>query len=142
MRRLLASALTSLAARLHPKAAPPDRRRPGFTGGAVLDPYRRHREPGAAELLAELKNTAWTCAAINAAVCASYPPRLYVATRPGEAPPRCLTRALSPECKRRLYGRDDLALRLKGVERVEEVVDHPLLTLLQQVNPVHNAFNL
>jgi HK97 family phage portal protein len=35
-----------------------------------------------------------------------------------------------------------LALRLKSVERVEEVNDHPLLTLLRAVNPTHNAHDL
>jgi hypothetical protein len=28
------------------------------------------------------------------------------------------------------------------VDRIEEVTDHPLLTLLAHVNPVHNAFDL
>ncbi len=94
-----------------------------------LDAYRKHRAPSANDLLAELKNTAWTCAGINASVCAAFAPRLYVRTEPGQPRPRCLTvpapkSLLTPQAS------------------VEEVVDHPVLTLLRQVNPVHNAFDL
>lgn len=111
---------------------------PPSSGVGLLDAYRRHRAPTAAELLAELKNTAWTCASINAAACASLAPRLYVSTGPNQAPPRCATRGLS-------------ALQLKHLresvpclarKHIEEVIDHPLLTLFRQVNPVHNAFDL
>jgi HK97 family phage portal protein len=62
-----------------------------------------------------------------------------VQTRSGEAAPRCLTRAVDPETARRL--RLHSALRTPQTA-VEEVVDHPLLALLRQVNPVHNAFDL
>jgi hypothetical protein len=34
------------------------------------------------------------------------------------------------------------APKFSGVERIEEVTSHPLLDLLRQVNPVHNAFDL
>src|SRR5437016_1252669 len=46
--------------------------------GSYVDSYHRHREPTALDLLGELKNTAWTCASVNSAVCASYPPKLYL----------------------------------------------------------------
>ena len=32
--------------------------------------------------------------------------------------------------------------RVTKAARLEEVLEHPLLTLLRQVNPVHNAFDL
>lgn len=111
------------------------------TLSAALDAYRRHRAPTAMELLAELKNTAWTCASINAAVCASFPPRLYVATRPGDAAPRCRTRSLEATTMRRLLTLKSEVPNLKSAI-VEEVTEHPLLTLLRQVNPVHNSFDL
>src|SRR5262245_3694504 len=72
------------------------------TGRLAIDAYNRHRAPTAGELLAELKSTAWTCATINAAVCASYPPRLYVTTSRGQAPPRCFSRGLAPATLSRL----------------------------------------
>lgn len=118
--------LTRLAAWLSP--APP---RPGAFGPG---PPPRSRAPTPAELLAELKGTAWACASLNAAVCASFPPRLYVRTAAGTPEPRWPTRALTAPERRRLGPR--------GGSRVEEVTDHPLLDLLSSVNPVHNAFDL
>jgi HK97 family phage portal protein len=103
-----------------------------------VDVYRRQRAPTASELLAELKSTAWTCASINASVCASTPPRLYVATGAGQSPPRCATRRLEPALAQQLkLARPQLAPRT-----IEEVVEHPVLTLFRQVNPVHNSFDL
>ena len=57
------------------KAAPPV----GGSGEVAygpLDAYGKHRQPNNNDLLQELKNTAYTCASINAAVCASNPPTL------------------------------------------------------------------
>jgi len=103
-----------------------------------MDAYRRFRQPSPADLLAELKNTAWTCASINASVCAAFPPRLYVSTGPTQAPPRCATRALEPVTLRQLRASQPRLAK----HNVEEVTDHPLLTLFRQVNPVHNSFDL
>ncbi len=124
------------------KSVPPALTGPQWSGTRFVDAYRRNRNPTPNEIMAELKNTAWTCASINAAVCASFPPRLYVATRPGQPAPKCLTKALPRAEERRLRSTPHLALHIRGVDQVQEVTDHPLLTLLQQVNPVHNAFDL
>ena len=114
---------------------------PAFLPAATsnfLDAYRRHRAPSATELFAELKNTAWTCASINASVCASMPPKLYVSTSGSQSPPRCARRSLDPALVQQLRaGRPQL-----GQQTIEEVVEHPLLTLFRQVNPVHNHFDL
>jgi HK97 family phage portal protein len=115
---------------------------PQWPGPSFVDINRRQRPPTPTELLAELKNTAWTCATLNAAACASFPPHLYVVTRPGQPAPRCLTRALPARAERRLHDRPHLAVRTRSAERIEEVTEHPLLGLLRQVNPVHNAFDL
>ena len=84
--------------------------------------------------MAELKGTAWTCASINAAVCAGFPPRLYVATTKGEPPPRCRTRARSARQRDYLASRA-LTVAVRSAVHVEEVIDHPLLTLLRQPQP-------
>src|ERR1043166_203023 len=90
-----------------------------------LDAHASRRQPTVNDLLNELKNTAWTCASINASVCASLPPRLYVATSRSQGPPRCATRTLEPAMVRQLR-----ATRPSLVpQTIEEVVDHPLLTL-------------
>jgi HK97 family phage portal protein len=113
-----------------------------WTGMTFTDLFRRNREPTPNELMAELKGAAWTCASLNAAVCAAYPPRLFVASGQGQPPARCLTRALDPEAEQRLRSRPHLPPRITKAARLEEVFDHPLLTLLARVNPVHNAFDL
>src|SRR5262249_11809226 len=74
----LADALARLASWLRPKAMPAALGGPQWTGTSFVDSYRRHRNPTPNELLAELRNTAWACASLNAGACASFPPRLYV----------------------------------------------------------------
>jgi HK97 family phage portal protein len=107
-----------------------------------VDAYKRNRQPTPNEILAELKNTAFTCASINAAVCAAYPPRLYVATNFDQPRPKCLTKTLTRDAEERLRARTTLPTHFKSARRLEEVLEHPLLTLLRQVNPVHNSFDL
>src|SRR5262245_33067895 len=88
----------------------------GSGRASFIEAYRRLRSPSGLDLLAELKNTAYACASLNASVCASYPPRLYVSTQPGQPEPRCLTRRLGISEKK--------ALGRKTTEQVEEVLDH------------------
>lgn len=111
-------------------------------GPRLIDFYRRMAAPSARDLLAELKSTAWTCASINSSVCASFPPRLYVASEPGHPPPRCLTRGLTQDTEARLRDAAHLKAHTRTAAAIEEVVEHPLLDLLRQVNPVHNGFDL
>src|SRR5438067_2179694 len=70
-----------------------------------LDAYRQRRSPTTTDLLAELKNTAWTCASINASVCASIAPKLYVSTGATQSSPRCVTRSLEPALVTQLRAR-------------------------------------
>jgi hypothetical protein len=113
-----------------------------WTGTSYVDAYQRNRNPTPNELMAELKNTAWTCASINSAVCASHPPRLYIAHTTNSSPAKCPTRAIRPHIEERLRRRTHLQPYFTKARHVEEVTAHPLLDLLVQVNPVHNAFNL
>ena len=140
-RNFLANAFARLVAWLRLKAIPQSLTGNQWTGTTFVDLYRQHRSPTPNELLAELKNTAWTCASLNAAVCASFPPRLYVTTRPGQSRPKCLTRAVSRKSLARLQSDPRLEVHTRGAENIEEVTRHPLLELLSQVNPVHNAFD-
>jgi len=110
-----------------------------WSGTSYVDAYKRNRNPTPNELMAELKNTAWTCASINASVCASYPPRLYVVNTRHGAPAKCQTRAVRPHLEERLRRRTHLQPYFTKADWIEEVTDHPLLDLLAQVNPVHNA---
>jgi HK97 family phage portal protein len=143
MRALLAHTLQRIARWLAPKTVPASLTGGQWSGPTFLDAYRRQRNPTPNELLAELKNTAFTCASINAAVCAAHPPKLYVATHDATQPlPRCLCQALDRRTEHRLRHSPTLPPRLAKAARLEEVLEHPLLTLLRQVNPAHNAFDL
>src|SRR5580692_9585169 len=73
-----------------------------WTGTAFTDNYKRNRNPTANELMAELKGTAWTCASLNAAACASNSPHLYVSTRSDEPQPKCLTKPIHRKAEDRL----------------------------------------
>ncbi|HVS34580.1 MAG TPA: phage portal protein [Gemmataceae bacterium] len=142
MRTYLAALFSRVAGWLRSKAVPPALTGAQWSGTSFIDAYRRNRAPTPNEILAELKNTAWTCASINAAVCASFPPRLYVTTMPNQARPKCLTKSPAPAVQRRLRAAPHLAARIKSAERIEEVTDHPILDLLAHANPVMNAFDL
>ena len=49
----------------------------------------------------------------------------------------------SPGTRRlRLKATPQLAGRIKSAQQIQEVLDHPLLTLLDTVNPIHNSFDL
>ena len=142
MRTTLASTLHRFARWLGGKA---DSRRgdPLATDTAGwVDLYGRLREPTGRDLLGELKNTAWACASVNAAVCASYYPRLFVATATDQPKARCRTVPLDRKTEERIRADRMLPIRLTKARQLEEVLDHPLLHLFTQVNGEHNAFDL
>src|SRR5262245_32349625 len=109
-----------------------------WSGTSFIDSFKRNRNPTPNELMAELKATAWTCASMNAAVCASFPPSLFVSTTAHQSEPKCATKSISRHLERRLRTLAHLAPYTKAAQRIQEVVDHPLLDLLKQVNPIHN----
>jgi hypothetical protein len=117
------SILQRIARWLLGKSAPPALEGPQWFGPFSIDAYRRQRPPTAAELLSELKNTAWTCASINAAACASFPPKLYVSTGAGQAPPRARTRRLDSETNSRLRDAPHLSLHTQKALLLVESLD-------------------
>src|SRR5690348_14416140 len=142
MRTLLAKTLLRLAHWLRIKGMPYALTGSQWSGTSFVDSYKRNRLPTPNEILAELKNTAWTCASINASTCANYPPRLYVITEHNQPRPKCQTKALAPRIERRLRSLPHLPARAKSAATIEEVTEHPLLNLLRHANSVHNAFDL
>jgi HK97 family phage portal protein len=113
-----------------------------WSGTAFTDAYKRNRNPTPNELMAELKGIAWTCATLNAAACASNPPILYVGTGYDDDRPKCKTKTLSPHRLKKLHQKAHLRPYFKTYDTIDEVTDHPLLDLLNAVNPIHNAFDL
>ena len=142
MRAFLANTCQRLAERLRPKTAPAALGGSQWSGSEFVDAFKRNRVPTPNELLGELKNAAFTCASINSAVCAAFRPRLYVVTHPGQPEPKCATRGLDRATETRLRNSKSLPAMMTKALALEEVLDHPLLTLLRKVNPVHNSFDL
>jgi HK97 family phage portal protein len=146
MRNALTSVLSRIAGRVWrngAKSAPSVLTGNQWSGTAFIDSFKRERNPSPNELMAELKNTAFTCATINAAVCAAFPPKLYVATDPRTQPQaRCLKKAVDARSENRIRRNSNLPAQVTKALKLEEVLDHPLLTLFRQVNPSHNSFDL
>ena len=113
-----------------------------WSGSNYVDAWKRSRSPSPNELMAELKGVAWACASINAAVCASNPPALYVASTSGDQSAKCPTKAITRRTESRLRAQQHLQPFTKSARQIEEVTSHPLLALLAQANPVHSAFDL
>ena len=142
MRNLLAHTLHRLARWLSPKAMPAVLAGPQWSGTSYIDAYKRNRAPSPNELMAELKNTAWACASLNAAVCAAHPPQLYVATQEGQPVPKCPVRGLLPRQEKLLRANPRLPAAQRKAMRIQQVTDHPLLDLLQHYNPFNNSLHL
>jgi HK97 family phage portal protein len=113
-----------------------------WTGTSYIDSWRRTREPGPNELVAELKGIAWTCISLNAAACATFPPSLYVITRHNQAAPKCGTRPLLKKAAERLRDSPEFCHYTKSARMIEEVTNHPALDLLRRPNPFLNNFDL
>jgi HK97 family phage portal protein len=96
-----------------------------------IDAYGRHRAPTQVELIAQLKNTAYTCATINAQVCATFPPKLYVATATGQRKTRLATRALRASELERLRQNKNIQQYIAKAHTVEEVTEHPMLDMFR-----------
>lgn len=94
-------------------------------------------------LLNAYKSWVYICASRNAVSFASFPLRLYVA-KPAKSKMLVETRPISKETKKFLYSKEmghlDRYLR-KAVE-VEEVLEHPFIELMKNVNPFMNEFEL
>jgi hypothetical protein len=107
----------------------------GLNVSGWRDRFRARREPTTAELINQLKNAAYSCASLNASVCAKQEPRLYVITRANDTPPKCRTQKVSNTKLKLLWMQPSTAT-------IEEVVEHPLLDLLRNVNPYLNGYDL
>lgn len=126
---------------LHKKTAPPCLSGPQWTGTGFVDSFKRNRNPTPNELMAELKGVAWTCASINAQVCAANPPVLYTSILPSQNQPKFATRPVKTKQLNRLRSLPHLPLHVKSAQ-IRQVEDHPLLTLINQPNPFFNSFDL
>lgn len=114
----------------------------GYGGGpAFVDAYRSRRSPTLPELVEAYKAITYACAMLNANGVARVPLRLYATTHRGQARPKCGTKALHRHHEALLRKSPAFSSLLRKAVEIDEVVDHPLLEALQDVNPDfdHNA---
>lgn len=94
-------------------------------------------------LLERYVGWAYICASRNASAMASVPLRLYATRSTGEQKSRRNARKLSREEVKSLRGRTfgmKTASRLSNAEDVEEILEHPFLDLMQNINTQENEF--
>jgi len=84
----------------------------------------------------------YTCTHINATAVASTPLRLYATRATGQSRSKATAIPVKKDKLHYLQNKESLQnmARIKTAEEIEEVVEHPLLTLLQQVNEYDNGF--
>ena len=85
-------------------------------------------------LLNAYKSWVYVCANRNATMTASFPLKLYVA-KPNNSKTLVRTRSISRETKKHLYSIGHLDRYLRKAVEVEEVLEHPFLDLMKNVNP-------
>jgi len=118
------------------KAAPSSLMGGQWSGTNYIDAWKRTRDPSPNELVEQLKGTAWACISINAAVCATYQPSLYVTTDHNQPKPKCSTKPVEAKTLQRLRK------TTKSAATIEEVTNHPLLDILNKPNPLMNGYDL
>ena len=120
----------------------------GSLGGPSfpIDAFRKHRAPTPTELLGENLGTAYACATLNADLLASTRLGLYVTTGRGEAQSKMSkrgeTRPIVGKELARLKAASPAGSRIRAAAKVEEVLSHPALELLNRPNPLADGVGL
>lgn len=114
---------------------------PYSSGGsfpAYADSYRKQRSPTARVLVEEYEDVVYACANLNAQTLAATPLRLYLRTSKGQQNRFWQTKSLGK------FQRDYLnkKLNLNSGHKIEEVLDHPILDLLNNPNEDLDLYTL
>lgn len=96
-----------------------------------IDKNRNIRRPTDVHELREYKRIPYVCANINATTVAEFKPRLFVTTNATQRKPRVPTKPVS---RKQFIKLEESGYLEKQFSSVEEVISHPLLTLLSNVN--------
>ena len=120
----------------------------GGSGAAAesvfLDLWKTRKQPSVDELLDGYKETAFSCANINARAVAATNYSLYVTTGLGQRSPAVRTRRVKAErvLAMRAHSSPAVSRKVALAETVEEVVEHPMLELLEHVNDLIDGYTL
>ena len=109
----------------------------GGSGDSAKDPdriwadhYKTQYYPDTSKLIENYKRTAFACANINANGCASKEIKLFVKTK--DTDPITVLHTEPVEDSKQVFLRDEF--EILDNEVIEEVIEHPVLTLLREVN--------
>ena len=114
--------------------------RSGSGFGFAADIYGEHADPTTAELLGAYSDVAYACVRLISQSVAGVELKLVATTRPGDRSPTSFTRSLSRRAVQAI--RKNYPAWSRKAAHVEEVVDHPLLDLLDRPNPVMSGTDL
>ena len=114
------------------------------SGMGWADQWRTQKSPTSLKLLDAYREMAYACANINATAVATVPIRLFATNPKGSRRASSLynARPIEKDTQTRLKSQAGVQHKLAGMEDVEEIFEHPLLTLLSEVNAFLNGFNL
>ena len=93
------------------------------------------------ELIKKVQGWSYSCINRNANVCAQVPLKLYVVRR-AENTKKILFKTQLIDNEKQCFLQHKLAERVLGNYELEEVLEHPIITLMRQVNPYQNAYEL
>jgi|GEM_PF-1144560 len=106
----------------------------------IVTPRQSHKE-----LMTRYSGWAYICASRNGSAIAGIPLKLYATRATGEMKAGRGVKAIGKSCKRstlhELQRRYPRHKALQLAEEVEEIVEHPMLNLLQNVNSTANRFD-
>jgi len=104
--------------------------------------YSQYQNLSHDKLIARYVSWVYACANINATTVASVPLRLYVAKSSKSQKIRTKTRPVSSKVRDYLFADKSFQTKLINAAEVEEVLEHPYLDLMANVNPYMNSFDL
>jgi hypothetical protein len=105
----------------------------GDPGPSYQDIFRASKPPTLREQIDEYRNIAYSCANLNARAVASTPFKLYATA--GRRAPKCAHRGVDRKTAKWLKHQGALSTKLaRGEGEVVEILNHPMLDLLDQVN--------
>lgn len=105
----------------------------GGSGGRPVSPE---------ELLRQYSGWVYSCANIGASTIAALPLKLYASRGTGEQKARCWAKGVTRAEDKRLRAKFAHKADISHADEIEEILDHPILDLLKNVNKVNNQFDL
>jgi len=111
-------------------------------GGYSTDFWQKDRPPDTEELVNSFRETAYACSILTAVGVSSVVIRLYSSTPAGSSGPKAATGEVGEKQLTYLRQQKALQSRVNRGRRVDEIVEHPALDLLEHPNTSHSGTDL